>query len=383
MTFLIFFSIILLIYGLANYYIYIRGHQALAAFPSVKIWYSVAFMVLAASFFAGRIAERIYLSVFTDILTWVGAFWLAAMLYFFLAVLLIDIIRLLIWVIPGISLDKLMAAYPLRLIVFIAVFTTTSLLLIVGYYQATHPKTTRLELKVKAKSADRKEITIAIASDIHLGTLIARKRVKKLINTINGNNPDIILLPGDIVDEDIRPVIRQDLGKDLEKLSAPLGIWAITGNHEYIGGADQAVAYLEEHGIKFLRDSAVKINHLFWLAGREDRDKRGFSGRERKSLEEIMRLTDNTLPVILMDHQPFHLDKVAAAGVDLQVSGHTHHGQLWPLNYITEAIYEVSHGYVKKGNTHFFVSSGFGGWGPPVRLGSGSEIVIIKLQLTD
>jgi uncharacterized protein len=157
-------------------------------------------------------------------------------------------------------------------------------------------------------------------------------------------------------------------------------VYAITGNHEYIGGATRACKYLESHGIKMLRDTALFIDNSFWLAGREDRDIARFDGQNRKPLNEIMGKVDFKNPVILMDHQPFHLKEVANAGVDLQLSGHTHHGQIWPFNYITQAIYEVSMGYKRIENTHFYVSCGYGGWGPPIRIGNRPEIVNIRLN---
>jgi hypothetical protein len=128
-----------------------------------------------------------------------------------------------------------------------------------------------------------------------------------------------------------------------------------------------------------LRDTAVLVNESVYLAGRNDRDSKRFSTKERKDLNSILRDVNFSLPVLMMDHQPFNLQQVADAGVDFQLSGHTHHGQLWPLNYITKAIYEVSWGYKQKNNTHFYVSSGYGGWGPPVRSGNRPEILDIYI----
>jgi predicted MPP superfamily phosphohydrolase len=221
-----------------------------------------------------------------------------------------------------------------------------------------------------------------MASDIHMGTIIGPRRMTKLVEMINSQNPDIILFAGDIVDEDLAPVVRQNLGSALLGLKAPMGIFGITGNHEYIGGAEAAVKYLQDHGVIILRDSVVRVGDSFFLAGREDRDKPRFSGRPRLEVEELLKNTDKSFPVILLDHQPFNLEKAQAAGADLQLSGHTHHGQLWPLNYITSAIYEVSMGYLKKSDSHFYVSPGFGGWGPPVRIGNRPEIVKITIRFT-
>jgi predicted MPP superfamily phosphohydrolase len=122
------------------------------------------------------------------------------------------------------------------------------------------------------------------------------------------------------------------------------------------------------------------MDEKFYIIGREDRDKPRFSSRKRKNTEQLLTNLDKSKPLILLDHQPFEMDIKELMGIDLTLSGHTHHGQMWPLNYITKAIYEVSWGYKKKGNTHIYVSSGVGGWGPPVRIGNRPEIVLINLH---
>ena len=218
-----------------------------------------------------------------------------------------------------------------------------------------------------------------VISDIHLGTIVGRSRLQGIVEKLEELKPDLILLAGDIVDEDLAPVIKENTGEILRTIHAPMGVYGITGNHEYIGGAAKAVAYLQDHGITMLRDTSVVLSHGITLVGREDRSSRQFGGERRKDLTALLEGVRKDGPIILMDHQPFDLDSVAAAGVDLQVSGHTHHGQLWPFNYITNMVYEKSWGYLKKGETHFYVSSGVGSWGPPVRIGNRPEIVEITL----
>jgi hypothetical protein len=221
---------------------------------------------------------------------------------------------------------------------------------------------------------------MVVASDIHLGTIIGRKRFDRIVSRINELNPDMILLPGDIVDEDLTPVINQNLGESLKNLKSKFGVFAVTGNHEYIGGVEKACRYLADHGVEVLRDSAVKVNDCVYVVGREDRSIDRFTGKPRMPLSELMARVDKEYPVLLMDHQPFHLEEGANNGVDLQLSGHTHHGQLWPGNLISEKVYELSWGYKRKNGTQVYVSCGVGTWGPPVRLGNRPEIVNIHLR---
>ena len=201
-----------------------------------------------------------------------------------------------------------------------------------------------------------------------------------MVTMINQLEPDIVLLAGDIVDEDLKPVIANNLGDALARLTSKYGTYAITGNHEFIGGVNASVKYLTDHNITMLRDQFVKIEEKFYIVGRDDRSIHQFTKNGRKPLEDIMAGMDCNLPVILMDHQPFSLQRVTEHCVDLQVSGHTHHGQLWPFNYITSMIYEISHGYTQIGDTHFYISAGFGTWGPPIRTSARPEIVEIILH---
>jgi len=380
-SFIIFFSIALTIYGLLNYYIYIRGLQSIPQGSTYRTYYIFIFWAVALTFIAGRLLEPMALSVFSDILIWIGSLWLAAMLYFFLIVLFLDIIRLLnhwLPVVPDFISDDYIRA---KQVVAFSAVGLVAIVMIIGHINALHPRMTTLNVAIPKKAGAPRELNIVAASDIHLGTIVNRSRLEGLVQKINDLKPDIVFLPGDIVDEDLAPVIRENTGEALKKINAPLGVFAVTGNHEYIGGAEKACSYLENHNVTMLRDGATKIDNSFYLVGREDRECRRFNGKNRKSLNELMVLADKDYPVILLDHQPFDLNEAVANGIDLQISGHTHHGQLWPLNYITEMVYEISRGYRRKGDTQFLVSSGFGTWGPPIRTNSRPEIVNIRLSL--
>jgi uncharacterized protein len=377
--FLIFFSVVLVIYSLVNYYIFRHGMQALPTEMAFRKWYPWIFLFLVASYIIGRVMERVWISPLSSFFTFVGSFWLAFMIYFLLAVIMIDLIRVVLYFLPQKPAFLTANFNEIKKYMFFAVTGVVAIIVLAGHINALNPRVTRLDIKIAKKAGLRKTLHIAAASDIHMGTLVGPRRTAQLVRMLNERNADVILLAGDIVDEDLAPVIRYDLGRSLLKLKAPLGVYAITGNHEYIGGAEAAVKYLGEHGIKMLRDTAILVNESFYLAGRNDRDSKRFSSKERKSLDKVLEGIDRTYPIIMMDHQPFNLQQVVDAGVDLQLSGHTHHGQLWPFNYITDAIYEVSWGYKQKNESQFYVSSGYGGWGPPVRTGNRPEIVDIYI----
>jgi uncharacterized protein len=376
----IFFGIFFLITGVVSFYIFIRGWQSIPPGSSLRQPYAIVFWVVALSFICGRLMEDFLPSALSHLFIWVGSFWLAAMIYFLIAVVSIDVLRLLNRFLPffpsAITQNYSQAKY----IISACVTGLVGLTLLVGHINSLMPRIRKLDLPVAKQAGTMKTLNIVAASDIHLGAIVGRSRFDQIVDTINSLNPDLVLLPGDIVDEDMASVVKQNLGESLKSIHAPLGIYAITGNHEFIGGVNEACAYLTDHNIVMLRDQSVKIADSFYLVGREDRSVGRFNGHLRKTLPELMAAVDKKYPVILMDHQPFGLNEAVAENVDLQISGHTHYGQIWPLNYIVERIYELAWGYKKIAGTHFYVSNGVGTWGPPVRVGNRPEIVNIRLN---
>lgn len=379
-NFIIFLSIILIIYGSVNYYIFIRGWQSIPDSKLFKSLYLIIFLVISFSFFLGRILEKFFMNILSGSLIWIGSIWLGMMLYLFLAIVFIDILRLansLINFFPMLITHNYKKA---KLVTAIIVIAAASITVFAGYINTLNPILRTLNIKIQKNGRSLKKLNIILVSDIHMGTIIGNSRINNLVRQINRVNPDIVLLAGDIVDEDPAPIIKKNLGEKLKTIKTKYGSYAITGNHEYIGGVKAASKYLTEHGIILLRDSVIKINNSFYLAGREDLTVNRLGVKRRKPLHKMLEGIDKSYPVIIMDHQPFNLKEAVNNGIDLQLSGHTHHGQLWPLNYITGMIYELDRGYKKINNTHFYVSSGFGTWGPPVRVGTRPEIVNIILR---
>lgn len=380
MGFVIFFSIVLALYSLINYYILNRALSTLPSGSSLRIWVVVVVVVLASSFVAGRFLERVTVNGFTSSLIWVGSFWLAIMVYLLLQILVIDLFR---------GIDSLFGIFPAFIksnpvrtkeITGIVVLGISLLVVGIGHLNTWYPVTREYQWEVSKTGGKLKQLHIVALSDIHLGTIIEKRHMESIVDKVNALNPDIILIPGDIIDEDIRPVIHSNVGEKLKNFKSKYGVYAVTGNHEYIGGVMKAKNYLAEHGIKLLNDTAVLIDESFYVAGREDLTINQFTNKTRKELNEVISGLDQSKPIILLDHQPFKLEQAENNGIDLQLSGHTHHGQLWPFNYIAKMVFEVSWGYKQKGNTHIYVSSGVGGWGPPIRTVNRPEIISIKLN---
>lgn len=378
MAFVIFFSIVLTIYFLVNLYIYKHLlHFNLIGLQQVA--FKIAFFTIVFSYPLGRFLERATPSLLSDFLVKMGSIWLGAMLYFTLFFMLIDLFRFVSWAfsspnILGITVSKLLSS---RVKIGIAGFVT--IILVAGYINALFPKVNKLSIKTNKTISGYNTLRVAMASDIHLGTVISNGRLRRFVEMVNSQKPDIILLAGDIFDEDIGPVIKRDMGKLISQLNAPLGVYAITGNHEYIGGVEPAVTYLTQHGVTVVRDSVISPQNIFNIVGRDDRQSKLMSGYNRKTISELVSQIDKSKFTFLLDHQPYNLNEAVENGIDLQLSGHTHHGQLWPFNLITRAIFEVSRGYKQIDQTHIFVSTGFGSWGPPIRIGNRPEIVVFEI----
>lgn len=380
MRFAVFFSIVLIIYSLINFYIIRRGLMALPPDSNLRTWVIAIVIILAASFVVGRFLERVSVNWMSTALIWVGSFWLAIMVYVLLQIILIDIVR---------GIDSLFGIFPAFItnnplktgqITGVIVLSITFLLVGFGHLNTWFPVIREYNLTIDKPGGHIKELHIVAMSDIHLGTTIEKRHMSGIVKRVNALNADIVLIPGDIIDEDIAPVIHSNVGERLKLLSAKYGVYAVTGNHEYIGGVQKAKEYLSAQNVNLLSDTAELVDNSFYIAGREDLTINQFTNHQRKDLPEILDGIDKTKPLILLDHQPFKLETAVENGIDLQLSGHTHHGQLWPFNYITSMVYELSWGYLKKGDTHFYVSSGVGGWGPPVRTVNRPEIISIKLK---
>lgn len=379
-SFLVFFGTVLLIYFSINFLIYTRGLQAFSFTPTWRKSYITAFWIIVSCFIVGEILEHTHSSLASEWIYRIGAFWLAFMLYFALTILLFDIIRLFNHFFH--FLPEMTQTLRFRIGLFTVAFV--SLVVLAGHINALNTRVREISLNIHKKVTGNREMKILMASDIHLGALIGENREERLVSIINKQKPDLVLLCGDLVDGDVASALRKNLGRHIQEIKTPLGVYAIAGNHEYIGGIKKTLPYLESININILRDRTLVLPNGIQIIGRDDRDNRRMGDENgRKTLKELMTGLDKNFPVIVMNHQPFNLDEAVVEGVDLHLSGHTHHGQLWPLNYITKAVYELSWGFLKKGDTNFYVSSGFGSWGPPVRLGNTPEVVVFNLKFDD
>ena len=235
------------------------------------------------------------------------------------------------------------------------------------HYQHKH----REELKLTTQKKIGKPMKLVMMSDLHIGYHNRRDELHRWVDMVNAEQPDVILIAGDIIDGSMRPLIEQRMHEEFRRLKAP--VYACIGNHEYYSGEPRARQFYHDAGIRLLQDSCATVGGLC-IIGRDDR-----TNIHRDSLAVLMKKADHEKYCILLDHQPYHLEQAERQHVDFQFSGHTHHGQVWPISWITEHVYECAFGQYQRGNTHYYVTSGLGIWGGKFRIGTRSEYVVVNL----
>jgi predicted MPP superfamily phosphohydrolase len=363
-----FFISIIAAYLGANIYLLLRGlHSLPHGIP--RTVFSIAICFFALIFFAGMFLENGLPISIVSAMQHIGGTWLCSLIYSVPIVLIIDAACLINRFIP--FLPRILAANPQTtgLCVFFSVAGTVAIILVAGIIKFNNPSIVKPELKSHKHISNAPKIVVA--SDLHLGYTIGSSKLNDFVSLINSQNPDIVLLCGDIFDRSIRPVESKNMLAKLKEIHAPLGIYAVPGNHEYYGNKEKAFRYLSETFI-LLKDSVAQPTEDIYIVGRDDR-----TNRDRKPLKEIMQGIDHNRLIILLDHQPQHLEEAMNEGVDFQFSGHTHDGQIWPISSIAAKLYEKSYGYLQKGNTQYYITSGLGLWGAWLRIGTRSEIVVL------
>ena len=335
----------------------------------LKLTVMSVFLLWFISFFVGFfVTERVSVGVAT-VFYEVGNTWLIAFLYLFLLFLMADIAALC-HLLPKIYLKD--SGVGLSVVVG---FVT--LVMVLGGMQYHHKQ--REEMTLTTAKAIEKPLTIVLASDLHIGYHNRKAELARWVDIINAEKPDLVLIGGDIIDRSLRPVIADNCAEEFRRIQAP--VYTVLGNHEYYSGGQtmnrqgtmvDVEQFFKDAGITLLKDSVAHFKGID-IIGRNDR-----TAFRRASVKDLAAGLEGF--TILLDHQPYHLEEAEQAGIDFQFSGHTHRGQIWPISWITDEVYEKSWGRHQRGNTHYYSSSGLGIWGPKIRIGTQSEYLVLTLR---
>lgn len=372
----IFFIVIALsIFMSLNYYM---GKRMLSGFQSVykinsKIFW-ILFWIVAFSYILYGALNKYFPKYLSSPLMYIGIYYMAIAAYLFITVLLIDLVTLLNSKLHFIPNSKHLPSY-------LTIFITLSLiiLMILGSFNARNSYVKSYDIKID-KTINYSNLNIVMVSDVHLGDFIDKTRLIKMVKEINELKPDVVLIAGDLIDNSLTPFKDNNMAEELGKIESTYGTFFALGNHDIFDNkVSELSTLLEKQNITVLRDDYKLVDNSFYVVGRDDTSISRLKG-ERKTLKEILNGVDKSKPIIVIDHTPRDLDEPTSEKVDLQVSGHTHKGQFAPFNFVTSKIFEVDYGFKKKEDFNVVVSSGYGTWGPPIRIGSQCEIVKITLS---
>lgn len=372
-----FFAIFFVLYIAANLYLLIRAREALTAwFPQInRQLFSLAFWLLAIVFPLGHQFEEGLSYTAANLVSLVGYTWLAVIFYGFFIALAFDVIKLI---------DRFIGFLPTRLkeprVAGILAAVVLVAILAGGAWNASSPKLTRYTVDVNRAAGGARQLHIVMVSDLHLGAVVNNGRLSEMVRRINAQKPDLVVIPGDLMDENAVVFEKQQMAKTLRGIRSKYGVYASLGNHDDNREGGSYDKKLADAGIVLLKDRSVQLGRSFYLAGRAMQNNHDFNPEKAVPLRQVLGARQPDLPVILLDHAPTRFAESAAAGVDLLLSGHTHRGQIWPINYLTERMYVTDYGMYSKGGFHAIVSDGFGTWGPPLRIGNRPEIVDITVH---
>lgn len=351
LVFGLFFVIFLSLYISLHWYV-LNKVSGFFSFKKTMLVYVVT-AILAASFFVATFLMRYSRNWFSRSFYWFGSVWLGGFFILLCLVLISEVFKFFV------------KAEPTTM--GLIILSATILVVVYGIINGSFLKVQEIEIGVPNI---RNETRIVQISDVHLGAVNGKEYLSKIVEKTNSLRPDLVFITGDLFDGGV--ALEKDIVESLENLKAP--VYFVIGNHEQYEGLDKVLKLLKESDVKILRNESV-IDKGVQIIGIDN------TGDKRINFSEILEglAIDKGKPKILLSHAPSGLEEAHSAGVDLQLSGHTHGGQIFPFNGIVWLFFKKIRGTYEYNGTKLYVSSGAGTWGPPMRIGSSNEIVLIKL----
>jgi hypothetical protein len=367
-----FHTIITLAYIIPNIYVFARIGQIFIN-KGYRIRYTLVYLIIALIYPASNLLPEGDAGFLVTFLSALARYILPFYLYLFLFVLGFDILLLVNWMLKLIPSEKLKTTRFKKTGLSVILFLSAGVV-VAGIINFNTIRISEYKIDVPARSSDIKTLRVAFAADFHLNRRTSIRFVERFAQRIKMINPDLLIFGGDIVEGDRDDGDLTKYAQVLDGIKTGYGVYGVLGNHEHYAGQEKG-DFFDRAGIMILSDTNLIVNSEFNLAGRNDRHI-----RTRKPIGTILKFVADSLPVIMIDHRPTEIDSISKTRIDVQFSGHTHNGQLFPINLIAGKVYILSYGYRKIRNTHFFVTSGIQLWGPPVRTTGKSEIMVIDIN---
>jgi uncharacterized protein len=364
----VFLSVVLCVWTAMHVYAFWR----IASLPWIAAYLSrralaILAVALWASYPLARILGARHWDALAGPLEWAGAAWIGVLFLIFSALLVVEVGTVGGWLLPRL-------APTLRSGAVVVALVLSGLALV----QGLRPPVVRdYEVRLAGLPPERRRLTLVEVSDLHLGTLLGRRWMESLVGRVNALQPDLVVVAGDLVDGNVDRV--EPLLDVLRTVRAPLGVWAVTGNHEFYAGLERSVRLLESAGYTVLRDRWAEVVPGLVLAGVDDLTARRQFGLGNQSIQKALAGRPPGATVLL-SHSPSQAEAAAAAGAGLMLSGHTHNGQIWPFGWVVRLFYPRIGGRYDVAGMPLIVCRGTGTWGPRLRLWLPGEIVRIRLE---
>ncbi|MGD8268550.1 MAG: metallophosphoesterase [Desulfobacterales bacterium] len=373
----IFFIVFFGLYGLLHLYGFVKLKRALepGPWPLGVLTLFMIMMVLAPLLV--RLLETNAWPTPARILAHIGYVWMGLLFLFVSSALVLDFYRVLMLILQGavrIDLSRLMPSPRLS---FFAPLFLALIVGIFGFFQALNIRTERIAIQTAKIPRDIGRVRIVQISDVHLGLIVRQNRLAKILECVNAAHPDLLVSTGDLVDGQLNEL--EGLAEQIRKVRAPLGKYAVTGNHEFYAGIGTALKFTQEAGFTMLRERGLTVSGVLNLAGVDDPAGNRFGTGRKVSEKALLAELPRSAFTVLLKHRPLPDDESGGL-FDLQLSGHTHKGQIFPFTVLIDSMYPKSAGLLELGaGARLYVSRGSGTWGPPIRFLSAPEVTVIDL----
>jgi predicted MPP superfamily phosphohydrolase len=372
--FLFFF---LLIYGGLHLYMFLRARAGLGLGTKISIYVAAFLVLMVFAPILTRLFEKPGVEYIARVIAYVGYTWMAILFLFFSVSIVIDLLRLLVYLgslLAGKGFPGLTTISPYH---FLVPFGLAVAISFYGYFEAKNIRTERMTIQTSKLPQDIGRLKIVQISDIHLGVVVGEGKLKRILDIVKKENPDLLVSTGDLVDGEMCN-LTEVVGM-LREIDPPYGKFAVTGNHEFYAGLDRSLAFTEDAGFTILRSDASTAGGFLNIAGVDDHETERFGGSKNVTERELLSGLPQENFTLFLKHRPV-LDKEALGLFDLQLSGHAHKGQIFPFGLITRAMYPTDDGCLKlEDGSYLCVSRGAGTWGPPIRFLAPPDVVVIEL----
>ena len=373
----LFLASFFLVLGLMHGYVFLKAQAAFPFGPGTGVPVALAMLCMVLAPVASRILERQGAEGAAGAVSWAGFLWLGFLFLLVVALAAVDLYRAAASLAGFASGRPLAALVPGAKTAFLVPLALSLAASAWGFHEALDVRTERVVIETDRLPAHVERVRICQISDVHLGPIVRGERLARMLRIVRQENPDLLVSTGDLVDG---PAARlPGLLEPFGDIRPALGKFAVTGNHEFYAGLEQALAFTREAGFEVLRGEARDLGGVLTLAGVDDPAGRGFSLKGRADGErELLAGLSRDRFVLFLKHRPL-VEEGSLGLFDLQLSGHTHRGQIYPFNHVVDLYFPRSSGLHDLGRSHLYVSRGSGTWGPPMRVLAPPEVTVIEI----